>query len=74
MRDFTNPVIVRVCLGCKHYTIIYPENASNGRFIRLFDFWHSGHLMQTINIKELDPSYTCITEKKRERIHEVLNK
>ncbi len=72
MRDISKSVIVRMCLECKHYTIIFPESASNGCFLKLFDLWHLGHIIQTININELDSTYTCITERKREKIYEVL--
>lgn len=74
MRDIANPVMVRVCFKCKHYTHIYPESVSNVSFIKLFDFWHYKHTLQVVNINELDPSYICINEYKREKIHEVLTK
>ena len=74
MRDNNNPVRVRVCFACKQYTMIFPNNASNRRFVSNFNIWHNKHTTQTININELDNSYTCITDRKREKIHEGLIK
>lgn len=74
MGDIINCIKVRVCFKCKQYTHIYPDNPNNERFIRFFDIWHSGHPIQTVNINEIDNSYECINEKKRQKIiEEILN-
>ena len=67
-------VLVRVCFKCKQYLHIFPENASNQESFFCFNALHSKHPIQTIDIKELDSSYICISDKKREKIYiELLN-
>ena len=66
---------VRVCFGCKQYTHIFPDNPQNLGFINLFNIWHLNHTLQTINLGEIDTSYTLINENKRQKaIEEILPK
>lgn len=65
-------VKVRVCFRCKQYTHIFPDNSQNFEFVDLFNNWHSGHTLQTINIRELDKTYILINENKRKKIAEEL--
>ena len=68
-------VNVRVCFGCKQYTHIFPDNPQNLKFIDLFNIWHLNHTLQTINLGEIDTSFTLINENKRQKaIEEILPK
>ncbi|MFW9968567.1 MAG: hypothetical protein ACFFDF_00100 [Candidatus Odinarchaeota archaeon] len=59
---------VRVCFNCKQFTYILPEDSSNFQFLKLFDSWHTNHAVETIDLNELDDSYLCIDQNKRDKI------
>lgn len=67
MSNIIEPRKVRVCFLCKQYTIIYPDNPTNLKFIKDFDAWHDKHPLQTVNVNEVDNSYTLISEKGRKK-------
>jgi len=70
--EIVRTVNVRVCFGCKQYTHIFPDNPINLRFVNVFNMWHLNHALQTINIGEIDTSYSLINENKRQKVIEEI--
>ncbi len=63
------------------FMTIYQNNPINLKKLKLFERFHSGHPIQTVNLCEIDEDYLHIrikTEKEREytlqEIHELLGK
>lgn len=54
---------IRVCHMCKEYVLIFPENPFSERVVKAFEFLHNGHTIVTMDIKEIDSSYTNLTKK-----------
>ena len=49
---------VKVCFRCKAFIRINETDPRNLASLNLFDHQHSGHPVQTVNISELDSSYS----------------
>ena len=57
-----------VCFKHKQYILLFPCNPQNKKLQKSFSNWHFGCPLQTVNLEELDKSYQCITERKREKL------
>ncbi|MFW9872400.1 MAG: hypothetical protein ACFFG0_04800 [Candidatus Thorarchaeota archaeon] len=55
---------VKACFECKEYTFIYPESAENREFLRWFEHDHRGHMVQTINLSEIDKNIYKVYKRK----------
>ena len=64
---------VKVCFKCEQYTPIHPENPISQAFVSEFEGMHHKHPVQTVNRDEVPKHYICITDKKREQVHESLD-
>ncbi len=53
----------KVCLKCKVYLIIHPDNAINLKQLQWFDTLHRTHPTQIINRNELNGQYTSVEKK-----------
>jgi len=44
----------RLCFNCKEYVLIFPDNPDSMMVINVFDSRHIYHMVQTVNLKEVD--------------------
>ena len=64
---------MKVCFKCEQYTPIHTDNPVSQAFVREFEGMHHKHPVQTVNRDEVPKHYICITDKKREQVHESLD-
>ena len=45
---------VKICFQCKQYIIIYSDDPVNMKFENVFSMVHSGHMVQVVNLSEVE--------------------
>ena len=71
----------KICFWCKTYVVIHNDNPISQIKLNLFEKFHSGHPIQTVNLSEIPKDYVCVdikTGEEREKtfleIQEMLEK
>ena len=47
----------RACTKCEEYIVIHPDNPINQKQVRIFDLYHRGHTLVTLDLNEVKGKY-----------------